>query len=212
MFCGGFTKTASSVKVVKFLGKGGEGIAQLVRHPKHGLVVRKTYNITGKLFSKPLFEKKLEILKKVKSPYLPKFYGQDGKKPVTFHEYIKSVNEHRNNTPERKGAIAALDKSVRKATGVGVRDLASDNLVRSKDGILKAIDFLIDDKKLRATSRRGQLKNMMKSRGRSAMAKLLGSFDREAIKKRSRREIMYNANKLSASARAKLIRKASNPE
>jgi hypothetical protein len=211
MFADGFSKT-SSVKVLKNLGKGGEGIAQLVDHPRFGRVVRKTYNITGKLFSKPLFDKKLEILKKVKSPYLPKFYGQEGKKPVTFQEYVKSTNEHRNKTPERDGVINALNKSVKRTTGVGVKDLSSDNLVRDQKGHLKAIDFLIDDPKLRATSRRGQVKNMLKAKGRPAMGRLLGSFDREAIRKKSRKEIFHNANDLSAPERAKLTEKATKPE
>jgi len=204
-FFSGFSKTAS-IRVLKTLGRGGEGVAQVVKHPQYGTVVRKTYNIAGKLFSKPLFEKKLEILKKVKSPHLPKFYGQEGNKPITYHEYVKFKKERLNSTPEREKVIKELNKQVRSRTGTSIKDLYTSNLVKGKDGSYKAIDFLIDGP-LSRTSRRGQLKHTLRTRGRSAMGKLLRSFDPEAIRHKSRKEILQNAN-LPKPQRDRLIDKA----
>jgi hypothetical protein len=225
MFVNGFTKTAQ-VKVIKTLGKGGEGIAHLVRHPKHGLVVRKTYNITGKLFSKPLFEKKLEILRKVKSPLLAKFYGQEGNKPITYHEYVRFNKKRAYPTVAREKAVRLLNRQVREATGVGIKDLASDNFVKDKQGNYKAIDFLIDGP-LSRTSRRGQLRHVGKgiyekamkaglgkkqavNLKRSAIMKMRGLFDQSAIKHKSRREIMRNAL-LPRHERDKLVERATRP-
>jgi hypothetical protein len=204
-FLGGFSKTAA-VKVIKELGKGGEGIAHLVDHPEYGRCVRKTYNITGKLYSPQLFEKKLEILKKVKDPHLPKFYGQEGDKSVTYHEYVPIGKKREHSSKEREGVIEGLNKKIKAKTGVEIKDLASDNLVRTEDGNLKAIDFLIDGP-LKETSRRGQLKKELKSKGRPAMGRLLKSFDQETIRHKSRREILRNAN-LPKEERDKLIEKA----
>lgn len=223
MFTGGFLKSAE-VKVIKELGKGGEGIAHLVDHPEHGRVVRKTYNIAGKLFSKPIFEKKLEILKKVKSPYLPRFFGQEGDKPVTYHEYVKFKKQKGAPTKEREGAIAALNKQIKNKTGVTAYDLANDNFVKDENDSYKAIDFMIDGP-IKKTSRRGQIRAAgkwaetkaekegfaPKAVKKSLMAQMRARFDSDVTKHKSRQQIMRNAE-LSRGERDKLIQKATNWE
>lgn len=209
MFRLGFLKTAK-IKVIKELGKGGEGIAHLVDHPEHGQCVRKTFNITSKQFSTPLFNKKLEIMKKVKDPHMARFLGQEGDKPITYHEYVPIGKKHEHKSKEREAVISELDSKAETATGAGIKDLASDNLVRTPEGGLKAIDFLVDGP-LRQTSRRGQLKRALESGGPKAMGKKIQEFDQEAISHKSRAQIMRNAN-LPKPERDKLIEKATKPE
>jgi len=152
----------------------------------------------------------LEILKKVRSPYLPKFYGQEGTKPITYHEYVRFTKARGRPSKARQTAIEALNAEVKATTGTGIKDLAHDNFVRDRRGHFKAIDFLIDGP-LKRTSRHGQLQRAMKSGGPSAVGKLLRSFDREAISHKSRREILRNAQ-LPRAQRDKLILKATKPE
>ena len=222
MFSTGFSKI-SAVKVLKELGKGGEGIAHLVDHPRFGRCVRKTYNITGKLFSKPIFEKKLEIYKKVKSPHLSRFLGQEGNKPITYHEYVRFGKKRATPSPERKAVIRSLNSEVKKTTGTGIKDLWSNNLVQDEHGDYKVIDFLLDGP-LKQTSRRGQIRaageygykrarnsgmRIPRSRriAQSMMGQMKAQFDRAAIQHKSRKEILHNAN-LPQAQRERLIERA----
>ena len=107
-------------RYIKFLGKGGEGISDLVTYPgaPTGLAAKKTYNIGGGLYSDALFkykDKQWSALGSNKN--FANYYGKDkNKKPIAYHEYIKGDQraEHLLAVNPVGEAIDAL-----LATGVG---------------------------------------------------------------------------------------------
>lgn len=74
------------------LGRGAEGVANLMSDPKHGLSVWKVYNPLGNRYSNQLFSSKLRTYMRLKgNPLFAKFRGAVGRHPVTMHEYVQPV-------------------------------------------------------------------------------------------------------------------------
>ena len=77
--------------MISHLGRGSEGLADVVIHPKHGLSVRKLYNPTSAIASPKMIGRKMQFAKEVQHPQLAKTLGFErtglgGR--MSFHEYV----------------------------------------------------------------------------------------------------------------------------
>jgi len=86
----GVLKQAPAGTHLKHLGRGGEGIADLVAHPRYGVSVRKLYDPRSGLASPTMIGRKMQVSREIESPQLAQTYGfqrspSGGR--MTFHEY-----------------------------------------------------------------------------------------------------------------------------
>ncbi len=122
-------KGISGVREVKRLGHGGEQIADLVFHPKHGLSVRKTPLLASGhpkdvAYQRESARKRLRLWKDIfKHRGAGKHFARvlEGKGPVSIHEYIPSKLK-RPPLEQRAGKllkkIEAMSSSKMKRLGV----------------------------------------------------------------------------------------------
>jgi len=132
----GVLKSSPLGSQVKHLGRGGEGVADLVAHPEYGMTVRKLYDPTSAIASPTLISRKLQMAKQVKSPLLAETQGftrtgRGGR--VQFSEYVPG------GAPTRKAESAIRSKlqGLGAKKGFQLEDIRKANIQGGK-----AIDVL----------------------------------------------------------------------
>jgi hypothetical protein len=103
----------------KTLGKGAEGLAELVTHPgsPNGLAAQKVYDPNGRLFGDRLLEFKIRVGKLFKNdPNFAKYLGRRKDSPVVYYEYVPDTS-----------AIPSVVVEARKKSRIG------ENLTRIGD-------------------------------------------------------------------------------
>jgi len=145
-------------RLLKTLGTGMEGTANLMTHPVHGTAVNKIFNPKSQLFNKGLIHDKAKILKKMKGKGYPLYYGKgSGKNSITM-EYIQRgsgdiLDDIMDFTPQRIRAALKIKAKTFMRTGKLTSDYIRNplNMIKTPSGKYKVIDFLPITKNLRQT-------------------------------------------------------------
>lgn len=132
----GVVKSTAMGSQIKHLGRGGEGIADLVAHPQHGVSVRKLYDPTSGIASPTMISRKLQMAKQVESPLMAQTHGfarssRGGR--ASFHEYVPGGMP----TEQTERAIQSQLRSAGAKKGYQLEDIRDVNI---RGG--KAIDVL----------------------------------------------------------------------
>lgn len=132
---------------IRDLGAGGEGLATLVAHPKHGVSVRKMYDPNAGVYSDELIRRKAEL---GNLPGVAKHYGQamtPQGTPMHFNEFVqgKEVRPHMLKNPSvQKAYQSSLLQAHRGARQQGYRlaDTRPANAMLTPQGQVKFIDHM----------------------------------------------------------------------
>jgi len=152
-------------RMLKNLGQGSEGTADLVTHSR-GVAVQKAYDRSGMLYSKDLIKAKNKIMKTTTpGENITKYYGQHPKYDnVHYHEY-SSGNAQSKFGPSIKKGI----ESVKKRTGVTMVDVADGHNISGN----KIIDFLPAQQIHKTTgSKMGQRMALKTKRGKELSSEI----------------------------------------
>lgn len=129
------------------LGAGGEGLATLVAHPKHGISVRKTYDPAGSVYSPEIIRRKEQL---GSLPGAADYYGKSISRqntPVHFNEFVRGEDVNALSLGQA-GAGNAYMKTLmqlRRAgrqQGYNLADLRGANARLTPDGRVKFIDHM----------------------------------------------------------------------
>lgn len=130
---------------IKELGRGGEGVADLVMKPGHAdpLAVRKTFDPAGAAYSPELVRRKEELAKH-NLPHLAQLRGRETTRagsPVHFSEYVrgKEVSDH-----ARPASFAPAHQELARAMydkGYYGADMRAVNAIQTPTGQTKFIDY-----------------------------------------------------------------------
>lgn len=149
-------------KKIRKLGQGIEGVADLVTDAKHGVAVKKYFNLKSPYYTNSRIRRKIEIFKNPElEGLLAKYYGTEGKHPILKTEFInpkkidwKTNYKFRNNK-----------ENIKKFKKWSINDLSGDNILIDKNNKPKIIDFMTEghkDKVINAYRTRHVLKNLSK--------------------------------------------------
>jgi hypothetical protein len=132
----GVLKPSAMGSQIKHLGRGSEGVADLVAHPQHGVSVRKLYDPTSTVASPRMVGRKMQLAKQVDSPVMAQTHGfartgSGGR--ASFHEYVPGGKP----TAEAESAIKSQLQSAGAKKGYQLEDIRAGNI---RGG--KAIDVL----------------------------------------------------------------------
>ena len=155
-------KTHGKEKFVKELGRGAEGVADVVLSPRFekGIGVRKAYDPKGQFFTNRLFLKKHKIWKAVgDTPSYAKYYGKHEKAPITYHELVKG-----ETGVNPKAGAKAIGRAWLRGKRVGDVLVHPDNIIGGK-----VVDFLPRGAEIYETK-------IMKGRGKMLRKMMRGSM------------------------------------
>lgn len=126
---------------IRDLGRGGEGLASLVAHPKHGLTVRKLYDPAAGVYSPKMIQRK-EDLAPLSNEYarFARFHGAADTPVGTrmhFNEFIPNATAHKAPF----GGVFDRVQRLAKKKGLDLHDVRPGNVVTDAAGLPKVIDF-----------------------------------------------------------------------
>lgn len=133
---------------IRHLGTGGEGIADLVAHPQHGVSVRKTYNPQGGVYSPEMIRRKEQI---GSLPGVADFHGKATTRQNTavhFNEYVPGKEATPANLAATPGGPQAYQKAMLQAQragkqkGYSLADLRGANAMIQPSGQVKFVDHM----------------------------------------------------------------------
>ena len=148
---------------IKTLGQGGEGVANLMTDPDHGVAVWKGHDPTSRFYSKGHFDAKAEVFRKAQGSqeygkYFTDYYGSHPVYPVLKTKYQPVLTSSVD-----MGAVDGAGKYIYKELprgalekGLGIRDLSVSNY--GYEGTTpKLFDFLSEDG-MKQTEQRNNLR------------------------------------------------------
>ena len=137
------------------LGGGGEGAADMVLHPRHGLAVRKTYDPMGLATQETIARKETMGRRAGRTPELAQYYGSQPtpKMPGTMHfsELVAGSGQHAEpaaGTPEHNAALERTFNATQAAAhragfAGGATDVRPTNMVWDKSkGMYRTVDAI----------------------------------------------------------------------
>lgn len=132
----GVLKASPMGSPIRRLGRGGEGIADLVAHPQYGVSVRKLYDPTSGIASGRQIGRKMQLAKDIQSPLLAETHGfartgRGGR--LSFHEYVPGGAPSLRTEFNLKRQLQGLGRK----KGWDIQDVRAPNIVGGK-----AIDVL----------------------------------------------------------------------
>lgn len=140
-------------KMLGALGGGGEGVADMVLHPEHGLAARKTYSPTGLATPETIARK--EQMGRTTDPAVARFFGRQstpqGSGTMHFNELVAGRGQHAEpavGTPEHRAALEkthAATQAMARRSGFsgGAQDVRDANMVwDSHTGQYKTVDAI----------------------------------------------------------------------
>ncbi len=150
----GVLKPNAAGSAIKTLGRGAEGVADLVAHPQHGISVRKTYDPVGISGSEIIGRKEQAGRAIGINPSVAQFHGSaptpHGQGTMHFSEYVSGQGPKPAPTagsPQEQRAISRTQNqtqmAMRGAGFAGAKDVRKANMAWDANaGNFKTIDYI----------------------------------------------------------------------
>jgi hypothetical protein len=150
----GVLKPNAAGSAIKTLGRGSEGVADLVAHPQHGVAVRKTFDPAG-ISGSMIINRKEEAGRAIgANPSIAQFHGSSptphGEGTMHFSEYVNSQGPKPApvaGSPQEARAVARTQNqtqmAMRGAGFAGAKDVRKANMAwDGQAGNFKSIDSI----------------------------------------------------------------------